>query len=403
MNPTSEARSSSGRSGFRWRFPMRWVLNSSICALLAGGAAAQAQDFFYPLPRAPLVREVDQLPRLARDERIDLVEDLVIRGTSDAPEDGFGGIRDIDVDDQGRIYALDVDRMWIAVFDADGRFLRTVGRSGQGPGEFTTPRGIAVSGDFLWLSASTRDRLIVWRLDGTLVNELTIEDAYGGPALHVEPVGDGTVAAVRLRVQESGETQVFFRVAPSGETLNTYSTIPSPPMTRLVAGGVHVMLPTGAAAPQIATDPSRARLYLTPAARYQIAAIGLGGTLAWGLASSSPPQPPDAADKQRVLDSLRPSVPDIREDDIQWPDRPALSRLRTDGRGNLYVFEYVSQWGDAAAARAVDVYRPDGELLHQAIFTAEPWLAAKGDFVYSVRENPKSGAYEIVRSRLVLP
>jgi len=46
---------------------------------------------------------------------------------------------DIKVDDQGRAYVMDWGDMHIKVYDGQGRFLRTISRSGQGPGEFGTP------------------------------------------------------------------------------------------------------------------------------------------------------------------------------------------------------------------------------------------------------------------------
>ena len=48
----------------------------------------------------------------------------------------FGVIGDIAVDAQGNWYALDQQLSQINVFDRDGNFLRTIGREGEGPGEF---------------------------------------------------------------------------------------------------------------------------------------------------------------------------------------------------------------------------------------------------------------------------
>jgi hypothetical protein len=46
---------------------------------------------------------------------------------------------DLEVDDQGRVYVMDWGDMHIKVYDGQGRFLRTISRRGQGPGEFDTP------------------------------------------------------------------------------------------------------------------------------------------------------------------------------------------------------------------------------------------------------------------------
>jgi len=51
-------------------------------------------------------------------------------------EEIFGVITDIVVDDDGNVYMLDAQLNEIKVYDTDGEFLRTIGREGEGPGEF---------------------------------------------------------------------------------------------------------------------------------------------------------------------------------------------------------------------------------------------------------------------------
>ena len=58
------------------------------------------------------------------------------RAGGDDEEIIFGVIGDIAVDAQGNLYALDQQLSQISVFDKDGNFLRTIGREGEGPGEF---------------------------------------------------------------------------------------------------------------------------------------------------------------------------------------------------------------------------------------------------------------------------
>lgn len=49
----------------------------------------------------------------------------------------IGRISGVEVDDEGRVYIVDGSRMTIHVFDEDGNYLTSLGRSGQGPGEFS--------------------------------------------------------------------------------------------------------------------------------------------------------------------------------------------------------------------------------------------------------------------------
>ncbi len=53
--------------------------------------------------------------------------------------------REIDVDEDGNIYVLDRKAIHIKVFNSCGKFVRTIGKKGQGPGEFETPSGIRIT------------------------------------------------------------------------------------------------------------------------------------------------------------------------------------------------------------------------------------------------------------------
>jgi hypothetical protein len=48
----------------------------------------------------------------------------------------FGVLGSVDIDAQGDVYALDVQLSQVHVFSRDGQLLRTIGREGEGPGEF---------------------------------------------------------------------------------------------------------------------------------------------------------------------------------------------------------------------------------------------------------------------------
>jgi hypothetical protein len=56
----------------------------------------------------------------------------------------FDSPLDMAVDDSGNIYILDSGNQRIQVFGPEGRFARTIGRKGQGPGEFASPRSIDI-------------------------------------------------------------------------------------------------------------------------------------------------------------------------------------------------------------------------------------------------------------------
>ena len=67
------------------------------------------------------------------EEQWQVVEGLRIGTVSGDGPDSFGQVGSIVVDGAGRLWIVDRQATEIRVFDADGEFVRTVGRAGEGP------------------------------------------------------------------------------------------------------------------------------------------------------------------------------------------------------------------------------------------------------------------------------
>jgi len=89
---------------------------------------------------------------------IEIVRDLKIGVPEGDQEYLFTEITDLAVDDDGNIYAIDLKGDDVRVFDRNGHFLRTVGRPGQGPGEFSGAGNLHVSsnGEIMVTSEGSR-------------------------------------------------------------------------------------------------------------------------------------------------------------------------------------------------------------------------------------------------------
>ncbi len=77
------------------------------------------------------------------------------------------------MDGQGRVYVLDRMAGAVQVFDASGRFVRTIGRRGEGPGELQSPTAIGWGPrDNLWVVDPRNARYTVFDTMGNLVATL---------------------------------------------------------------------------------------------------------------------------------------------------------------------------------------------------------------------------------------
>ncbi len=73
---------------------------------------------------------------------IELEELWRIGGDTDSEEEFFGVLVGVLTGENGNIYLLDQQLSEIKVFSSDGQYLRTIGREGEGPGEFRRPSGM---------------------------------------------------------------------------------------------------------------------------------------------------------------------------------------------------------------------------------------------------------------------
>lgn len=74
------------------------------------------------------------------------------------------------VDAEGNLYVADTLNDRIEIFDADGKFISTFGKNGDGPGYFARPKGVAVDGDgHIWVADGMQDRVQVFNQEARLL------------------------------------------------------------------------------------------------------------------------------------------------------------------------------------------------------------------------------------------
>lgn len=86
-----------------------------------------------------------------------LKEELTIGENEEKEEYRFSSLLFLDVNDQGDIYALDYEENHIKIFDKNGKYNKTFGGKGQGPGEMLSPS---------WFSLSNQNEIILVDING---------------------------------------------------------------------------------------------------------------------------------------------------------------------------------------------------------------------------------------------
>jgi DNA-binding beta-propeller fold protein YncE len=81
----------------------------------------------------------------------------------------FSKPTNVAVDKDGNLYVSDTLNDRVEEFDADGQFIRTFGKNGDGPGDFTRPKGIAIDCDgHVWVADAGLNRLQIFTPEGNV-------------------------------------------------------------------------------------------------------------------------------------------------------------------------------------------------------------------------------------------
>ena len=139
---------------------------------------------------------------------------------------------DVAVDAQGNIYILDAGNARIQKFGPDGNYLATIGRKGQGPGEFVMPGNITFDKDGnLVVADSTQSRIHVIIGGGADVRSIVVKDEriYGvRPLRSGNYVGRGSISSFPTATgdaKKAGEMRLFRILAPDGRITSGFGEL----------------------------------------------------------------------------------------------------------------------------------------------------------------------------------
>ena len=127
---------------------------------------------------------------------VELKELWRLGGESESEDEFFGVITQIETDAKGNVYALDTQLSEVKVYDANGAFLRKLGREGEGPGEFRRPMDLLLLPD----------------------GNLGVMQVFPGKIVLIKPTGE-PAGDFPLPAPEGGGYQILRGGRCSGKTL----------------------------------------------------------------------------------------------------------------------------------------------------------------------------------------
>jgi hypothetical protein len=167
-----------------------------------------------------------------------LEEELSIGETDGKPEYMFSNIRSIAVDEEERIYVLDWKEAHVKVFDSNGKYLKTIGKKGQGPGEFQSPFFLMITRQNELVVEDIARGLSFFSLEGKFVRNLSTAKIR---ALSFDIDSEGNmIANVIVREEENPR----YELRKFDSELNFLYALGSSPLPSVNRSGFNPFIPT---------------------------------------------------------------------------------------------------------------------------------------------------------------
>lgn len=273
------------------------------------------------------------------------------------PNEMFGDIRGLEADSAGNIYVLDYQTSEIRAFGPDGRYLRTLTRKGEGPGELKEANGMVLTkSGTIWAQDHGQWRMIELTLEGEEIRRYpmhvlsygyiwngTVDDRgrFWKPTSHSDQrrtyppetgLNEGTSRGFMKWFDPAteGSDSIFL-----GET--TYRTF----ISRTSTGGHSYRSVPFAPRGSLIVDPAGG-LWVTAGDAYRLARLNEQGDTVLVVEIDMPPEPVTEEDRQAYVESVVERDPEERrtaEEIVKYahPTKPVIDQLTLDDEGRLWV------------------------------------------------------------------
>jgi hypothetical protein len=298
-----------------------------------------------------------------------------------------------EVDAAGEVFVL---RQYIGEgdfvfkFDAGGRFLKSLGRKGQGPGELERPHHIALGRD---------DRLLILDLGRGLVTEFDKDGTFIGTHPREQAIRAGAgpgdtwiTQAVDLKI-EMDKRQMTWSARLLDSTFKEIRELNS---LKVQMSRSDFRFPE----PLLCWSASSDRAFVADEGHgYEIRIFGPDGTLQRMIRKESAPVPISDEFKAKALKPL----PEPMRKTVQFPEfHTPYQSLAASDDGRLLVMTFEP--GDRPGEFLFDVFDKDGTLigrksLNAHVWEGHLWVKIRGGRFYCLREKP-NGFKEIAISRI---
>jgi len=336
--------------------------------------------------------------------QMDIVEDLSI-GNDDDTNYQFYRVNGILLDEEENIYALDSGNCRVQMFDKNGKYLQTMGRKGQGPGEFANPSAFYIDREGT-LYVSDQMKIEVFDATGEYKRSIPLETRIY--EFIVTP--EGQIITHTILSTDGENKKAIIKLDPEGKIVATMVEFTD---VRTVQSDTK----EGGAIAFKAYHQYNYWPYLYPSGKdgfvyaypseYKIFHTNSDGGLSLVIEKDIAPYLISGEEKNFIKNNIRELTEkrgiqitdDVLEAACQFPPhRPFFNRILLDDVGRTYVRNAGSVL-DRIVEIQMDIFSRKGFYLYRTSFPFAPDLIHRG-FVYDVFTSDETGAVEIKRYRV---
>lgn len=331
---------------------------------------------------------------------IELEEEFRI-GREDDDNYLFYEPRKIDVDDQENIYILERGNYRIQKFDRNGLYLQTIGKKGQGPGEFERPYTFFLDKNG-GIAVSDRRKIHYFTSDGQFVKTTSLSDLV--TSLFVAP--DGNIFGLISRFQEKEDNRCVVKLDPDGKLIEYLAEFSDIKPVRRKSEGVSMSF-------SISHDYTPA-LYLTHSnadkllyghsSEYCLYRINLEGEVELKISKEEASHPISQREKDKIFEGFSELIErwpkGVVEEATHFPPyRPFFNRLLIDDKGRIYV-RRINSVLDENEEAGFDIFSKEGHYLYTANLPFSPEIVKNG-YVYDLYTVEETGEVQIIRYKVL--
>ena len=335
------------------------------------------------------------LPALAQ-ARWTLKETLRIGGGESGPT-MFVQTRSIDADSKGRILVYDRQTQDIRMFAPDGKFIRTIGRLGSGPGELRNAEGIRLDHQGrIWVRDAANARFTVFNGEGEFEKNWTMKFCWSQGPWNPQVDRQGRIIDYDCVVPSGGGRAMGYAVVAYRPDLSGVDTLSARPecgsrelsdagtwITRSEKATMYRSIPY-APFPAGVLGPSGETWCAPNTSRYEIMRFAAGSRDTVRISRNTTGVPVTRDERDSVIATFEEKGPSGLDFSRIPRTKPVIDRLTIDDKSRLWV-----RRTNAQGTVEFDIYGANGQQLATVALgkyrspTYLPFVV-RGDHVYMV-------------------